>query len=461
MTKRPTVAIIGAGFSGLLTALRLLMTSDGPNVRLIERRGAFARGAAYSTLDAEHLLNVRASNMSAFPESPSHFVDWLAEEDAPGDHGPFVRRHRYGDYLQAMIQQAMETAPAGRLLLEPDAAVAVELAGAGWRVTLAMGRSFAADAVVLSVGNLPPGAPPGFSIGAASTSGYIADPWSLDTQDLPDAGEALLIGTGLTMVDVALHLARLRPGIRMSALSRRGLLPRRHLAEGPHPLPRPAPPGSTSAVALLRDLRRELQGQEEWRAVFDGLRPHVHAIWRGWPLAERQRFLRHARPWWDVHRHRLAPQVAAKLDHLLAEGHLRVNAGKIQSIVKAGNTFDVVWRPRGGRVNRRLTAAVVVNCAGPNGDLEGCGDPLLKQMFDGALVTLDPCKLGLHVHPDGGVIAANGEAHNTLFAVGPIARGEMWEITSVPDIRIQAAVCADALTKKLNPQAVLPATFRR
>ena len=269
---RPTVAIVGAGFSGLLTALRLVSTPNGPKVRLIERRGSFGRGAAYSTLDPAHLLNVRASNMSAFPETSSHFVDWLSAGGRKEDQSPFVLRSRYGDYLQAMIQKAVETAPAGQFLLEPDAAVAIEREGRGWSVTLAMGRSFFADAVVLAIGNLPPRPPEGFSLEAIQAPSYISDPWSLDAKHLPDDGDALLIGTGLSMVDVALHLARLKSGLRMLAVSRRGLLPRRHLAEGPQPLQRQAPPSGATPLQLLQTLRGEVQGQE-WRAVFDGPAP--------------------------------------------------------------------------------------------------------------------------------------------------------------------------------------------
>src|SRR5579875_2889000 len=175
--ERPTVAVIGAGFSGLLTALRLLSEPDGPNVRLVEKRGAFGRGAAYSTLDPEHLLNVRASNMSALPEDPAHFVRWLAEQGHGGTESLFVRRNLYGDYLQSMIQAAVEAAPAGRFLLELDAATALEREGGRWRVSLAMGRRFLADAVVIAVGNLPPGAAPGFDEAATEHPAYCADPW--------------------------------------------------------------------------------------------------------------------------------------------------------------------------------------------------------------------------------------------------------------------------------------------
>ena len=440
MAARPTVAIVGAGFSGLLTALRLLAAPDGPCVRLIERRGPFAQGVAYSTHDADHLLNVRASNMSAFAEKSGHFLAWLASRGHQGTGNLFVPRKLYGDYLQEMIQGAIGHADAGRLILEADAAVALERDGAGWSVRMAMGRSIAADAVVLAIGNQNPSAPPGASAEALASPAYVADPWSLDADSLPDMCDVLLLGTGLTMVDVTMRLNRLRPELRMRAISRRGLLPRVHLAEGPPPFDGPLP-GDVSPHGVARHLRRASRGRD-WRAAVDGLRPHVHAIWSAWSLTDRRRFLRHARPWWDVHRHRMAPPVAAKLAGMIETGHLAVAAGRLVSIEAAPEGLHVQWRPKGAENQERLSAALLVNCAGPNGDPAASSDPLLIGLLRSGNARGDACGLGLDVNADTRVIDAGGRAHDTLFAVGPITRGALWEITSVPDIRLQAARCA-------------------
>jgi uncharacterized NAD(P)/FAD-binding protein YdhS len=440
MAERPTVAIVGAGFSGLLTAIRLLAAPDGPCVRLIERRGAFAQGVAYSTHDADHLLNVRASNMSAFAEEPGHFLAWLASRGHHGSGNLFVPRRLYGEYLQEMIQGAIGNANAGRLILEADAAVALEREGDGWSVRMAMGRSIAADAVVLAIGNQSPSAPPGASAEALASPAYVADPWSLDAETLPETGDVVLLGTGLTMVDVAMRLNRLRPGLRMLAISRRGLLPRVHLAEGPAPFDQPRP-GDISPLALMRRLR-QVSRQQDWRAAVDGLRPHVHAIWSAWSLEDRRRFLRHARPWWDVHRHRMGPPVAANLAGLIASDRLTIAAGRIRSIDTAPEGLDVRWRRKGAEGEERTSAALLVNCAGPNGDPAASSDPLLIDLLRSGNARGDACGLGLDVDPDTRVIDARGRAHESLFAVGPITRGALWEITSVPDIRLQAAHCA-------------------
>ncbi len=437
---------MGAGFSGLLTALHLLREPDGPRVRLVERRPSFGRGAAYSTTSQEHLLNVRAGNMSAFPEQPAHFTDWLARQGQAEEGATFVTRARYGGYLQAMLREAAEASAAGRLILEADDAVELRPEPRGWTVGLGMGRSFRVDSLVLAVGNLPPHLPPGVDAETAESPAYFGDPWSADFGALPEEGCLVVIGAGLTMVDLALRLASERPALSMLALSRRGLPPRRHLGRGPAPEPFAPEPGDTPR-SLLRRLR-EGAGSSDWRALIDGLRPHVQAVWRSWSLEERNRFLRHLRPWWDIHRHRLAPAVAAKLDHLTASGVLTIAAGRIVSVRAEGACLQVVWTPRAQRERRELTAAGVVNCTGPNGDLTRVSDPLLSGLVKRGLVRADACRLGLDVGMDGRLIGRDGAANLDLYAVGPVTRGAFWEITSVPDIRVQAAQCAAAILER-------------
>ena len=196
MSDRSAVAIVGAGFSGLLTTLHLLREPAGPQVRLIERRSAFGRGAAYSTTNQEHLLNVRAANMSAFPEQPDHFIDWLAREGQAEEAATFVTRARYGGYLQAMLRQATEASEAGRLILEADDAVELRPDAKGWTVGLGMGRSFPVDAAVLAVGNLPPNLPPGVDAETAESPAYFGDPWSTNFAALPHEGLVVVIGAG-------------------------------------------------------------------------------------------------------------------------------------------------------------------------------------------------------------------------------------------------------------------------
>jgi uncharacterized NAD(P)/FAD-binding protein YdhS len=450
MLKRPTVAVIGAGFSGVMTALRLLEAPDGPCVRLIERRPKFGQGAAYATTNPDHLLNVRAANMSAYPEHPDHFADWLVAQGRVPDAHRFVSRSDYGAYLQGLLRKAAESpAAAGRLILEGDEVTALWRDGEGWRLTLALGQTRYADAVVLALGNLPPHPPAGIAEAARGSARYVADPWAWSAEDAPDKGLVVLLGTGLTMVDVVLSVSAQRPEVKFLALSRRGLLPRRHIESGAAAASPKASPPSGSARRILAQVRREAAGQD-WRGAIDALRPHVQSIWRGWSLTERRQFLRHARPWWDIHRHRLAPKVAARIDHLTASGVLRTAAGQIRGWVDGDGCVGLAWTPRGSRNLVRTRAAVVVNCTGPNADLAEADDQLISSLAAEGLIRADACKLGVDVDASARLVRRDGGVNDTLFAVGPITRGAFWEMTSVPDIRHQARDCALAVMRSFT-----------
>jgi len=445
---RPTVAVVGAGFSGLMTALSLLEDPDGPRVRLIERRPFFGRGAAYSTTFKDHLLNVRAANMSAFPDQPDHFLNWLSAEGDNKGAAAFVSRSRYGAYLQAMLAKAAERSEAGRLLLEADGVVGLQPTDGRWRLTYAMGRALDVDAVVLAVGNFPPHQPGGLTEDAALSPWFTADPWSCDLSQAPHDGEAVLIGTGLTMVDVALRLSSERPGLNLLAISRRGLLPRRHLESGPSPLPF-CPGPKPTARQLIRQMR-VLARSADWRSVVDGVRPQVQEIWRGWTDQERERFLRHARPWWDVHRHRMAPAVAAQIHGLIDRGVLTVSSGRIIRIARDDQGLVMDWRAKGQGAYQTVQTRLVINCMGAAGQLARASDPLIADLARQGLIRPDRQDLGLDVDALGRLISAEGRASPTLYCIGPVTRGAFWEITSVPDIRVQAAALARHMSRQLK-----------
>ncbi|HEX4693742.1 FAD/NAD(P)-binding protein [Sphingomonas sp.] len=427
------VAIIGAGFSGTLQAINLLR-HDGPRATLIERAPEPGKGLAYGAAYEDHVLNVRAANMSALPDDPGHFVRWLAENGRGDSGASFVQRTTYGVYLRDQLDQAIASAGDRLRVVQGDVADVTEV-GEGARVTLASGETIDADAAVLAVGNLPPHDPPGLR-GKLSANCYKSDPWDRSVPlDLSDDDIVLLIGTGLTMVDIALLLESSGFKGRIVALSRRGLLPHRHDAPGPtharldeRPLESPA-----DLVRLVRQ-RGEAIG---WRSAVDELRRYTQAMWANASDAEKQRFLRHLRPWWDVHRHRLAPQVADRLTAMIERGQLEVVAGKTIAAEEGADGVTVTWRRRGSDSPETLLVQRIVNCTGPQGDLTRTTEPLLATLAARGVIRPDPAHLGLDVDGCTRTIAADGTPNDWLYALGPMTRGAFWEIVAVPDIRQQ------------------------
>ena len=425
------VAIVGSGFSGTLLAINLLRHGMR-RVTLIERDASrLARGLAYGKMHADHVLNVRAGNMSAFPDEPQHFVQWLARRGL-GSESSFATRGSYGSYLAELLADAQHMT-GDRLRILTDEAIELALEGDRARAKLKSGGAIEADVAVLAPGNLPPHTLPAFA--GLGRPLYADDPWADDiTAGLNDRDDILLLGNGLTAVDCALSLTSSGYGGRIMMLSRRGLSPHSHAAQPPGPPLAIQPENVTSS--LVRSVRMRA-GAVGWRNAIDELRPFTQFLWRAADEQTRSRFLRHLRPFWDIHRHRLAPQITERLEAMRASGRLTARAGKIIGAVPERDGLRIAWRSRGEDQPEGQLFKRVINCTGPLGDLTRTSDPLLANLYGSGLVRPDALAIGIDVDQQGRALSRGGHAQKRLFVVGPMTRGAHWEVVAVPDIRRQ------------------------
>lgn len=434
---RRRVAIIGAGFSGAAVAANLLKRGRAaPDVVLIGRARRFGPGLAYGGADKTHLLNVRASNMSLYADQPDHFAKWLG-----GSPTRFAPRMKYGVYIEDTLRKAGGGWFGPKLTRVHDDVIACSREGEGWRLSLASGKQIDADAVVLGLGNSPASTPAIFERNGVA----LIDPWDQAALARLPKGDVLLLGAGLTMVDVALTLAKRRKKGVIYALSRRGIAPRGHLDDA-----RRATPGGIDLPPRLSDalhaMRKEVvaiaKTGEPWQYAVDRLRARTPELWQRLGPEQQARFLRHLRPWWDVHRHRAAPEIAARVDALMREGRLRVMAGEVVAAAPGGSGVQLQHRQRGSFVRHRLDVAGVVNCTGASPDPAQSAEPLVRQLLADGLARPHSSRLGFDVDADGRVVDAAGAAHANVFALGPITQGKFWECIAVPDIRVRAAAIA-------------------
>jgi uncharacterized NAD(P)/FAD-binding protein YdhS len=445
MTKRHAI-IVGGGASGVLLAYQLLRQGSSVfRVTLIERRSEIGRGLAYHTGNPDHLLNVRAGNMSALPEDPDHFVRWLAAHDlCDTDPYCFVPRRVFGDYIASLIRPL--TTGEQELTLINDECVAISEGRHGVLIRLADGTRLSGDIAILATGHDSQHAP----------LACYADPWTPHA----DAGLAadsplLILGAGLTMVDFV--LSRLRQGHRgpIIAMSRRGLLSKAHRRVEPLPIDEAEVPFGVSASRLLRWLRERVDAHAraggDWRSVIDGLRPFTPRLWRELPQRSRRRFLEHARAWWEVHRHRMAPEVEDRITAAIQDGRLNLIAAKIIDIAPLNDGARVTYRRRGQNQTDSLDVAAIVDCSGIVRDLGSTTNPALRSLFAQGLARIDPLRIGLDVGSDGALIDRDGAPSRRLFAVGPLTRSAFWEIIAIPDIRNQCAELAAQLVRELGP----------
>jgi uncharacterized NAD(P)/FAD-binding protein YdhS len=454
-----TIAIVGAGFSGALVAAHLLSTAKAPlTVHLIEReRGRFARGVAYSATEDCHLLNVPAGNMSAYPDDREHFLRWAqgrADEllgcACVGEvtAAAYLPRRAYGDYLAQTLDEAERgAAPGVGLQRRIDEAVSLTIEGAAVDLRLASGARLRADRAVLALGNFRPGDPSGADAAFYRSARYHGDPWAPEAlEKLLRTESCLLVGSGLTMVDWAITLSQAGYRGAIHVVSRRGLWPQRHEPAAPAAFGI-EPPGELGAVRNgLHSIRAFIRDTgADWRPVIDALRPMTQSLWKGLGLPEQRRFLRHLRAFWDCHRHRLAPGIAARLDAMLESGQLVRHGGRIRSFRDEGGQVEVLIRPRGSDRNYALGVDAVVNCSGSESDYRKLDSPLVKDLLGQRLIRPDPLALGLDVADNGALVDAEGAASGFLFTLGPPQKGRLWETTAVPEIRGQAAGLAAEL----------------
>jgi uncharacterized NAD(P)/FAD-binding protein YdhS len=265
---------------------------------------------------------------------------------------------------------------------------------------------------------------------------YKPDPWEPGLANgLRAQDTVLIIGTGLTMVDVVLLLNAESFEGSIVAMSRRGLLPHAHDEPGP-PWTRITGKAAAPASHLVRQVR-ERASQIGWRNAVDELRPFTQQIWQAAGSRERARFLRHLRPWWDIHRHRLAPAVAAEISAVQSSGRLKVVAGKPMGLSSTPEGTRVTFRPRGAAEPEELLVQRIINCTGPQGDLLRAKDPLLRGLVEKGIIRPDAARLGIDIDRQCRTINAAGKSNPSVFAIGPMTRGAVWEIVAVPDIREQ------------------------
>lgn len=447
------VAVVGSGFSGVAIAWQLLgHLPTGSTISMINGSGRFARGLAYGTHSPDHLLNVPAARMSLDPGQPTHFVDWLRRDDAAIDGHEFVSRQRYGDYLQSALEERCADCTGVELRQQVARVEDCRPAADGWQLSFADGTVAHFKAVILALGHLAPRHP---HPALADLPGYVCDPWADNAlQDLrPDAPVAL-IGSGLTMLDVLITLRARGHRGHVLALSRRGLLPQGHRRnEGP---PRPwalnsAMVSSQPLRTLLRLFRAELARAQQvgvdWRDVWAAFRAQTPKAWGSLDAWGRSQFLRHLLPYWDVHRHRAAPDARAALDEDLADGRMRQAAGRVVHVQRVEGGLRLNWRARGTTEVQHFDASHVVNCSGPSSVIDAGSSPLLWRLQQTGRLLPCPHGLGLQVDDGYRIRDASGRGQAQLYYLGPHLRAQLWEATAVPELREHAATLAAGIVR--------------
>jgi uncharacterized NAD(P)/FAD-binding protein YdhS len=446
-----TIVIVGAGFSGTVVAINLLRLDYTAPVRivLIERAEKMARGAAYAEKLYPYLLNVPAGRMSLNSSDPMEFLKFVQQRLPDATAEDFLPRPLYGQYLALSLLDAEADAPDHvdfqRIHGEVIGVDRLDPTTSLWQIELSDGSSFVADEVVLALGNPPPGQVPGTESLVGSPA-YVADPWATPPEF--QRGEtALVLGTGLSMADTVLAGSDTAPADTVfHVLSRRGLVPPsqsafRHAGcdEDATPLLRAASRSARHLMRAVRNLTDDVQARGgDWREAITFVRTLAPAIWQRLEHRERKRFLRHARPYWEIHRHRLPSVTVAKLNALRSNNKLYIHAGRIVKFELADDKVLVTWRPRREEHCQTLVVDRVINCTGADYNVKQSGDPLFQSLLEQGIASPDALRLGLRTGTNGALIDVQDNVVPNIYYIGPMLRADLWECTAAQELRVHA-----------------------
>lgn len=430
------MVIIGAGFTGILTALHLVrqQTTTKFDVIVIEKSATFGRGLAYGVEGDAFRLNVPARNMGAWHDKPGDFSQWLTANGYGVDESDYVPRDWYGKYLQSLLAEYSDA----RLSLRSGEVLDVsQLNEHSFETMLSDGSVVKSSHVVVAIGNIERSRFQGFSVSDTFLAPYKPESY----RGISSAHEILIIGTGLSAVDCVLECERhgFRGKYRM--ISRHGRLPLAHEIN--------AASGRSYARDFFRGTLREIVHRFAIEARAAGsssdliaaMRPFNQELWKGFSAADKRRFLRHVRPLWEPHRHRIPVRAAATLNQLLDNGRLVVEAGRLVSITNHGESGTAAVKLRSKtEVTHKYTRVFL--CTGSEGKLTDSEMPLIKNLLKRNLISPGPLGLGVASHSQ-----SRTSASPNFLVVGPMLREELWEITAVAELRRAAADAAGQIAR--------------
>ncbi|WP_245280026.1 FAD/NAD(P)-binding protein [Hyphomicrobium sp. 99] len=454
-----TVAIVGGGFSGASVAYHLALRRIPVRIVVFEPRPTLGSGLAYGDSDPHHRINVPAHKMSLLPDDEAHFRRWIDQShatagdlEATGSDGNlYPNRSVFGSYME---QQLRPLIARGAIEHIRERVSSVAKDGEGWLVR-GQGADVYADIVVVATTHPPPRVPAVIARALKGDPRLIPDATAADALAGIDAGaRVLIVGTGLTMADVVATLDAQGHRGEVIAISRRGLRSRGHSANPADPFGNFSDPLPKTARDLLRRVRTAIADADlegvTWHSVIDSVRAHAKVFWPALPLQERRRIVRHLRPYWDVHRFRVAPQPEAIIVRRIADGSLTIVAASVDQVRSGPENLEVVLRLR--RSGKRVVQAVdhIITTTGPAHDEVLSSQPYLAGLKAAGHLREDPTHLGIACDAAGHALNSDDGPNQSLFIAGPLARGTIGELMGLPQVSEFSVVVANGVANQVT-----------
>ncbi|MFZ2170852.1 MAG: FAD/NAD(P)-binding protein [Methylococcaceae bacterium] len=451
---RTQVIIIGGGLSGALAAMQLAQSPGGPDVLMIEKNPELlGRGVAYQYDFTHQPLNVVAGGMGLFSDKPMDFVEWLESNHFKYNHliekvspQEFIPRKIFGDYVLENLERVQHEA-AGRLQIRIDEAISILDFGMRKTVVLASGNTLHADHIVLALGNFPPADLFLQDNPVKNDPRYYANPWSDKVYShITGDEDILLVGSGLTAVDIVLGLILRKFKGKVTMLSRRGRLPLPHgLSDPPFQILEPEIKHPRKMLLWIRDLIRN-NPEIPWPSVLDGLRPFTKKIWQKWTINEKKYFLQKIRPYWEIARHRIPAKSASLLNEMMYAGQLELKKGYIVNAKATDSGIEIVYRSESNDI--RQIFHKVINCTGPESNYRKVRFPIISDLIGRGKVKTDELGLGIKCTFEGRIINDQDKIEEGIWCIGPMRKSVLWETTALRELREQATELVSLIVKK-------------
>ncbi|WP_377296276.1 FAD/NAD(P)-binding protein [Rhizobium sp. SGZ-381] len=458
ISDKPVIAVVGGGFSGAAFALHFVRHyGDAARIVIIEPRSTLGAGLAYSTSDPAHRINVPAGRMSLYPDMPDSFqafVERSKEQDrdrnllAP-DGNPYPRRSVFGDYVAAEIAPLLAS---GVVVHHRSTVDSIARIANRWHLTDVQAESIIADVVVISATHPSPAMPSALSA-VKNHPKLISDVTVAEALEPVGRDDALLIiGNGLTSADVVASLAQQGHRGPITSISRRGLRSRGHPMSIQDPFGDFTTSPSRKASELLHRIRAAIREAKAlgltWHPVLDAVRTQGFAIWRALDIPARRRIARLARPFWDAHRFRIAPQVEAVLDDAVSAGRLTILAASLARVEASQSGFRVELRQRQQATTSLDVDAIVVTTGPAHGQILR-SQSFLQELAQAGFLTACETGLGLACDLNANALGAEGQPIRDLFIAGPLARGTFGELMGLPQVTEHALLVSQKVAHHL------------
>mgnify|MGYP000153170678 CR=1 FL=1 len=458
------LGIIGAGFTGTMTAVQLIEKSRSPiEITLIYEGESLNKGIAFNPYSEKHLLNVITGRMSAYPDKPNHFLDWtmrrtsFKNQDRAFIENSFLPRKLYGEYISDIWKEAKKKAKNKKIKLTVLNRSVKDLDISENEVSICFDNNSIkiVDDCIIATGNHLPSNPIIKNINFYSSKNYFRNPWDIKSvKNIKNELPILIIGNGLTMVDTVFGCLENGFKGKIFSISSHGFNILSHRYNGPKYSKLIEELGDNiSLYELVKLLNKHIKTAKKLgispEPIIDSLRPYTQKIWTSFSAKEKSLFISRLRHLWGVARHRIPLDSSYKIQNLRLSGKLHINSGKIIDFIQKPNFISAKYFNKKTGNIETINVSRIINCTGPETNLlkiDGC---FLKGCLLKDILFQDELRLGISTDiKTFKVIKKDGKPHVNLFTLGSNLKGELWESTAVNELRIQAEQLAEKLIRR-------------